>query len=163
MLCTFLFVSFAILALTSSLCNITAIDESEPLTIPLAQLDAIKCQIEAAKQQHTETLTAINGIQKLLPRQTNVYDVLLSIFSSFFGLFILHQVVKCVLYYYKLRNNTFAKLCIVGRRCASLDFRSNDPTPEDIEEYRKWLTPPFSAYLCICCCKRRPPADVLEL
>lgn len=161
---TFLFAIFAIVALCTSICNHTAIDLSDPISLQLAQLDAIKCQIEVAKQQHTETLAAISGIRKAMKQPTNIYDVLLYILSSCVFMLVLQQAVQTILFYLRLQNDTFAKLMIYGNRCMSLRFSNlTEPTPRDIEEYRKQLSPPFSAYLCLCCCGRRAHADVIEL
>lgn len=164
---TFLLAFFASAFCSSLLCNTTTVDESDPITLQLAQLDAIKCQIAAASKQHTETLSAIEGIRRLLPRQTNLYDVLIYLFSSLFGIVIVQQVVKCVYYYLRLTNDNLAIMCILCRRLISLEMNFRDPTPGEIEEYRKQLSPPVSAYLCICCCKGRPRAtaraDVDEL
>lgn len=161
---TFLFAIFAIVALCASFCNHTAIDLSDPISLQLAQLDAIKCQIEVAKQQHTETLAAISGIRKAMKQPTNIYDVLLYLLSSCVFMLVLQQAVQTILFYLRLRNDTFAKLMIYGNRCMSLRFSDLiEPTPRDIEEYRKQLSPPFSAYLCLCCCGRRAHADVIEL
>lgn len=157
---TILYVFAFALISSAFVCNYTNVDENDPETVQLAQLDAIKCLIVAAKQQHAETLSAISSIAQRIPRPTNFNDVIITIFSSFLGLFIISQVVRSAWYYALVNFDALVELNVSGRRCMRFDIRPT--TPEDIMEFRNNLKPPLLSYVCWCCC-RRPRNDVVEM
>lgn len=160
----------------SKVCNIPRSDPDDPVSIQVAQLELIKCQIAAskdqalvalenAKLQHSETLAAIKDVSKKIPRATNIYDLLIYIFSSLLVSFIMFQALKCAWYYAKIKSDGIAIWCILVSRCVvrgPLNI-GNLPDPSELEAYRDNLSPPLSAYLCLCCCKRKPRAEVIEI
>lgn len=148
-------------ALSLLRCNMTTVDEDDPTTIQLAQLDAIKCQMELTAANHRETLQAISDVSKKIPRSTNGYDVLLYCFSSFFGLISIHQILKCVWYFTLMRVDFPAVVCWSIQRCPTNDFRY--PNPQELEEYRNRLSTPWSAYLCNCCFRKRRADERIEM
>jgi hypothetical protein len=132
-------------------CNVTTVDEDDPITLELAKLDAIRCQIEASRQQHLETLAAITGIKNMIPRPTNMYDVLLYCFSSIFIVTLFSQALRCVYYYTLIRSDRIASVLWLVKQCPTTDIRS--PSPAELAEFRIHLSKPVLAY-CMCCLGR---------
>lgn len=159
-ICMFLYI-FAIIALTKSFeCNHTAVDVDDPITIQLAQLDAIKCQIAAAAKQHTETLAAISSIRQQQP-STSVSDILLYIFFSLVVTFVVRQIFRSLWCYFVLKNDRVARFVIMGQRCMHLDLRP--VSSHDLQEYRTNLEPPCLLMTYKCCVRPAHIDGVLEI
>lgn len=173
----FLYITVAVAVIyASKVCDIPRSSPDDPISIQLAQLELIKCQIDAsrdqaiialenAKLQHSETLSAINDVSKKIPRATNIYDLIIYIFSSLFGSFVMFHALKCAWYFTKLKSDGIAVWCILVNRCVDggpLNM-GTFPEPSELEAYRENLSPPLCAKLCLCCCKRRRSADVIEI
>lgn len=151
--------SIIALAVCTSPCNETAVDESEPHTIELAKLQIIRCQLETMQAQ-LSVLEAIRSDTVNIERPTNIYDVLNSYFLSFISLMVLGLLTKLIRYYLIQKSDTYAMLSVMCRRCLELNFRSI--TTSDLEEYRQNTSPPIILYACTICCRKRS-VDVAEV
>lgn len=152
---------FAFLALTQSfVCNYTIVDEDDPTTIQLAQLDAIKCQIAAAAKQHSETLAAISSIQHHAD-SVNVSSVLYYLFLSLIFTFMIQQICKTIWCLLVLKNDKFARMVVSGRRCVHLDF--NPISSHDIQMYRENLDIPCILMTYKCCLRPNTQDGSLEI
>lgn len=155
---------FASIALTKSLvCNDTDVDLDDPITVQLAQLAAIKCQISAATQQHSETLAAIQSIGSLSLRShsLSMYDVILYTFTSLLITFIVQLIVRFLWTHALMKNDKLLTLVILCRRCISFDITV--VTPSHLTEYREQLKYPCICYAFMFCCKRSSHTDVIEM
>lgn len=145
-----------------SLCKDSIIDREDPLQIQLAQLDSIKCQIEASRLQHQEVMKAITSINsELRPSSTFSWiNGIIYFFTSTIFVLIARLIYREIKY-----------LCLMHVDCVA-DTALNFHSIRDVwnnrnqqyatrDDYRADLKPPLvigSVRLCARCCNREPSA-----
>lgn len=147
----------------ASLCKDVVVDEGDPTTIQLAQLNAIRCLIETSARQHHETLATIREISVAPPSQTNFYDVLMYLISSIVFIWLVKLVVRTGWYCVQMKSRRVVDLVLAVHlllRTAGLTNRHY----ATVDDYRSSLTPPWTVkcYHCLKCRQQHDPG-VIEL
>lgn len=130
--------------------NVTTVDEGDPISIQLANLDYVKCQTVMLSELR-KTLDGLRTDGFTMQKTSAVSDGILISFLSLVCFWLLSQLVAAVKYTVLTTNDRAAKLCLIGRRL--MHYQLSEPTVQDIEDFRSQLSPPVLLCCCQCCCK----------
>lgn len=147
----------------ASTCKSVVVDEADPATIQLAQLEAIRCLIETSARQHSETLSAIQSISVAPPSRTNFYDVLIVLITSVTFIWLMRLVVKTGWYCVQMKSRRVVELLIAVHQVLHVVGLANR-VYATVDDYRSNLTPPWTVkcYRCLQCRQQHDPG-VLEI
>lgn len=148
------------------MCNYSTVDTSDPATVQLAQLEAIKCLILTNEVQNEKVLDTIRNITSADTHSSS--SSLLSIVCYSIGsitvMYILSLTVRSIWYIILLKNDNVADTMNELRRCRNI-VSGDDGAHMTRDDYRKQASRPWPVTCLQCCglCNAHTRRDELTL
>lgn len=129
--------------------NVTTVDEGDPQSIKLAQLQYVQCQTVMLSEIR-KTLDGLQVDGRTWQTANTVSEYLLTSFLSILSFWTLCQIAAALKYTVIQTSDRVVRLILIGHRL--MRFQLSDPTDQDVQDYRSQLSPPLIICCCKCCC-----------
>lgn len=161
------FIAYAFCTL-DPVCNQTPIDQGDPETIQIAQLNAIRCQITVLERNHAAAMEAIVSVHNnTMSMQQRILDTIKTIHSDYSIIHVIEWclfsivfawfsklICVCVWYYIVQKSDRVAEFLMLLSNLKARWWNSALPTYDTVDQYRDSRPVPTLLVIVRCCdCK----------